>query len=308
MIIRHASITRLVPECVTLMILLSLLWGCVAGPGPYPSSPPPPGPAGHAQPPSRQPIATVEALQGPSVTVGGRPAYSNMPVYENEEVRTGPGSAATILIRGGGVMELDQNTDPVFTLISQTLCVLVQMFRGHAQLDSEGRCIEAATPESQAFINSRIDIRVEGGITTWRVLTGRIEVAARMKPRERVLVANEQRTTVSRTALQRPVKMTPPEVQELNRNFLRLRGSARLPAHPKSEQPEPSPPVRTGPPPPPLSVPAQPKSEWPEVPPPLRTAPPSPPASTPVQPRTQPPAILTPVPVQPRTTTVPPPR
>ena len=249
MIIRRAKITRLVPECVTLMILLSLLWGCVAGPGPYPSSPPP-GPGGHAQPPPRQPIATVEALQGPNVTVGGRPAYSNMPVYENEEVRTGPGSAATILIRGGGVMELDQNTDPVFTLISQTLCVLVQMFRGHAQLDSEGRCIEAATPESQAFINSRIDIRVEGGITTWRVLTGRIEVAARMKPRERVLVANEQRTTVSRTALQRPVKMAPPEVQELNRNFLRLRGSARLPAHPKSEQPEPSPPVRTGPPPP----------------------------------------------------------
>ena len=140
--------------------------------------------------PTRQPIATVEALQGPNVTVGGRPAYSNMPVYENEEVKTGPGSTATILFRGGGLLQMDENTDPVFTLISQTLCVLVQMFRGHAQLDSEGRCIEAATPESQAFINSKIDIRVEGGLTTWRVLDrpnrgGRENEATREDVRDR---------------------------------------------------------------------------------------------------------------------------
>lgn len=284
MIIKRAKIARLVPECATLMILLSLLWGCVAGPGPYPSSPPP-GPGGHAQPPTRQPIATVEALQGPNVTVGGRPAYSNMPVYENEEVKTGPSSTATILFRGGGLLQMDENTDPVFTLISQTLCVLVQMFRGHAQLDSEGRCIEAATPESQAFINSRIDIRIEGGVTTWRVLTGRIDVAARIRPQERINVTAGQRIVASRARLEHPITMAQPEVQELNRHFMQIRVSPVAPTQP-----------RTGPGVPP----SQPRTGPPVLSPPVRTEPPPPPVSTPVHPRTPSPAISVPEPVHPR--------
>ncbi len=212
----------------------SLLWGCVVGTGPYPPSSPP-GPGGHVQPPPRQQIATVETFQGPNVTVGARPAYSKMPVYENEEVKTGPGSTATILFMGGGLLQMDENTDPVFTLISQTFCVLVQMFRGHAQLDSEGRCIEAATPESQAFINSKIDIRVEGGLTTWRVLEGRIEVAARIKPQERIYVTAGQRIAVSRVRLERPVIMPQPEVQELHRRFLQLRTAPMVPIQPRME-------------------------------------------------------------------------
>ena len=283
MIIRRANIVRLVPECVTVMILLSLLWSCVAGPGPYPSSPPP-GSGGHAQPPSRQPIATVEALQGPNVTVGGRPAYSNMPVYENEEVKTGPSSTATVLFRGGGLLQMDENTDPVFTLISQTLCVLVQMFRGHAQLDSEGRCIEAATPESQAFINSKIDIRIEGGVTTWRVLAGRIDVATRMKPQERMSVTAGRRIAVSRARLEHPMIMPQAELQELNKHFLQIRVSPRVPIQP-----------RTGPSVPPYDMriepstpPSQPRTGPPVSTPPMRTEPPPPPVSVPVHPRIEP--------------------
>ncbi len=283
MIIRRANIVRLVPECATLMILLSFLSGCVAGPGPYPSSPPP-GSGGHAQPPTRQPIATVEALQGPNVTVGGRPAYSNMPVYENEEVKTGPSSAATVLFRGGGLLQLDENTDPVFTLISQTLCVLVQMFRGHAQLDSEGRCIEAATPESQAFINSKIDIRIEGAVTTWRVLAGRIDVAARMRPQERINVTAGQRIVASRARLERPVIMPQAELQELNRHFLQTRVSPVAPIQPRTGPSVPPFDMRIGPGVPP----SQPRTGPPVSTPPMRTEPPPPPVSTPVHPRIEP--------------------
>jgi hypothetical protein len=252
------------------LILLSLLWGCVTGPySPSPS----PGSGGHAQPPSRQPIATVEALQGPNVTVGGRPAYSNMPVYENEEVKTGPGSAVTILFRGGGLLQMDENTDPVFTLISQTLCVLVQMFRGHAQLDSEGRCIEAATPESQAFINSKIDIRVEGGVTTWRVLAGRIDVATRTRPQERMNVTAGQRIVASRARLERPVIMPQGELQELNRQFLRIRVSPVAPAQPRTGPSVPPSDLRIGP----STPPSQPRTGPPVSSPPVRMEPSVPP-------------------------------
>ena len=160
---------------------------------------------------------------------------------------------------------MDENTDPVFTLISQTLCVLVQMFRGHAQLDSEGRCVEAATPESQAFINSKIDIKVEGGLTTWRVLEGRIDVALRARPQEKVRVTAGQRITVTRARLERPVIMPKPELQELNRHFPRIRVSPAVPVHPRTESPVPLPPVRTESPPPPMRVPVQPRPE-PSVP------------------------------------------
>jgi hypothetical protein len=276
--------------CLTLFFLL---WGCVAGP--YPPSPPP-GSGAHVQPPSRQPIATVEALQGPNVTVGGRPAYPNMPVYENEEVRTGPSSAVKILFRGGGLLQLDENTDPVFTLISQTLCVLVQMFRGHAQLDSEGRCIEAATPESQAFINSKIDIRVQGGVTTWRVLAGRIDVATRIKPQERVIVTAGQRIVASRARLEHPVIMAQAEVQELNRHFLQIRVSPMVPVQPTRPSVPPSD-IRIRP----SAPPSQPSPGPPVSTPPVRTEPPGPPVSTPVHPRTPSPAISAPETIQPRT-------
>ena len=297
--VAHPKTAVAMLACLT---AVSLLWGCVAGQGPYPPpSPPPPG--GHVQPPPRQPIATVEAFQGPNVTVGGRPAYSKMPVYENEEVKTGPGSAATVLFRGGGLLQLDENTDPVFTLISQTFCVLVQMFRGHAQLDSEGRCIEAATPESQAFINSRIDIRVEGGLTTWRVLAGRIQVAMRTTPQHRVNVTAGQRIVVSRARLERPLAMPQQELQELNRHFLHLRVSPMVPVEPRTAPPVLSPPVRTEPPPPPVSAPVQPRTAPPVLSPPVRTEPAPLPLPAPIHPRTESPAI------QPRIEpSVPPPR
>jgi hypothetical protein len=263
------------------LILLSLLCGCVTGPGPYPPSP---QHGGHAQPPSRQPIATVEALQGPNVTVGGRPAYSNMPVYENEEVKTGPSSTATILFRGGGLLQMDENTDPVFTLISQTLCVLVQMFRGHAQLDSEGRCIEAATPESQAFINSKIDIRVEGGVTTWRVLAGQINVATRMRPQERMIVTAGQRIVASRARLEHPVIMPHAELLELDRHFLQIRVSPMVPIQPRTGPSVPPFDLRIGP----STPPSQPRTGPPVSTPPVRTEPQPPSVSTPVHPRIEP--------------------
>ena len=155
----------------------------------------------------------------------------------------------------------------------------------------------------QAFINSRIDIRVEGGLTTWRVLAGRIQVAMRTTPQHRVNVTAGQRIVVSRARLERPLAMPQQELQELNRHFLHLRVSPMVPVEPRTAPPVLSPPVRTEPPPPPVSAPVQPRTTPPVLSPPARTEPAPPPLPAPIHPRTESPAI------QPRIEpSVPPPR
>jgi hypothetical protein len=211
-------ITRIVhpKTAITMVMFLSLILLAGCPPGMVT------GPGGGLQPPPREPIGTFVDVQGPDVTVAGRAARVNMPIYEREEVRTGPGSTATIRFNGGGVMQLDEKTDPIFSLIKGTFCILIQMFTGHAQLDSQGRCIEADTPESDAFISSKIDIRVQGGRTIWTVLDGRIEVSSKQNPRARVPVTAGQRAEVLRARVEPPQPMPTTELRELQSRFMKI--------------------------------------------------------------------------------------
>jgi hypothetical protein len=52
-----------------------------------------------------------------------------------------PGSTITIQFSKGGFMQLHENTDPVFTIIRETMCLLIQMFYGDAILDTGGQCV-----------------------------------------------------------------------------------------------------------------------------------------------------------------------
>jgi hypothetical protein len=179
------------------------------------------GPGGGLKP-SASEIGRFESVQGPNVTVAGRAARVNMSIYEGEEVKTGPGSTTTIRFNGGGVMQLDERTDPIFSVIKGTFCILIQMFTGHAQLDSQGRCIQADTPESDAFINSKIDIRVQGGRTIWTVLDGRIEVSSKQNPRVRVPVTAGQRAEVLRARVEPAQPMPTTELRELQSRFMKI--------------------------------------------------------------------------------------
>ena len=202
-----------------------LLWGCTprstqprrsAGSGGT-------GPGGVSQPAPAQIIGTVQALQGPDVTVGGRAATLNMPVRVGEMVRTGPGSTVTVGFSRGGVMQLGENTDPIFTLIKEGVCLLIQMFTGHAQLDSGGQCVEVDTPESGAFIGTKLEIRVEGGRTTFKVLDGRINVASKVNLQRKTVVATGQQTVVTRAKVDPPRVLPQVELRNLNDNFLKIR-------------------------------------------------------------------------------------
>lgn len=232
---RFGRLSKVMATAISLSAIL-FLYGCPAGMGPYF---PPPGPGGGSHP-SPAVIGTVEVLQGTIVTVGGRSAYVNMPVHEGEEVRTGPGSTATIRFSRGGFMQIDANTDPIFSLIKQGVCVFVRMFYGHAQLDSEGQCVEMETPESYAFINSRVDISIVSGRTVFSVLEGRVSVNAldvhKLRPREAVAVPVGQRAIITRARVESIRPMTPGELQELQPRFFRMRG-APVPLRPPAMAP-----------------------------------------------------------------------
>jgi hypothetical protein len=245
MIMRFGRLSKVMATAVSLSVIL-FLYGCPAGMGPYG---PPPGSGGSVQP---QPaaIGTIEALQGASVTVGGRSAYVNMPVHAGEEVKTGPGSTATIRFSRGGFMQIDANTDPIFSLIKQGVCIFVRMFYGHAQLDSEGQCVEMETPESYAFINSKVDISIAGGRTVFSVLEGRVAVNAldvhKLRPREAVAVPVGQQAVVTRARVESIRPMTPAELQRLQRGFYRTR-EAPAPIRPPVTAPPVKPPTMTPP-------------------------------------------------------------
>ena len=201
---------------VTVLLFLSLillLTGC-----PPPSSVIPPPPNG------REIIGTIETMQGDGVvTVAGRSADPNMAIYEGEEVKTGDRSTVIIRFSRGGLMQLRENTDPIFTIMRESMCLLIRMFYGHALLDSGGQCVNADTPESGAFINTKVDIRVEGGRTVFEVLEGRIEVAAKARPQQRTSVTSGQTVVVSSSMVEPAKPLTQRELQDLNTRFRQIR-------------------------------------------------------------------------------------
>ena len=168
-------------------------------------------------------IGEIISIRGENVTVADKKAVVNMYVHENEEVSTGPGSEVTIRFDEGGILHLYENTDPIFEIIQTPFCYLIQMFKGHAFLDTEGTCFKAETDDGSVTADSKIDIRIEEGRTIYRVLEGRINVVARNKPQVIKAVLTGQSAAVSKARVLTPRKMAEPELRELRLQFNKIR-------------------------------------------------------------------------------------
>jgi len=96
----------------------------------------------------REAIGTL-GTSGAGVYVNRAPAQSGRIIYSGEEVSTGPGVSAIVDFGGGHFVQLDENTDPLFSwrLVDQVRCVFVQMFSGQAYADASPFCLATAAVE-----------------------------------------------------------------------------------------------------------------------------------------------------------------
>ena len=157
----------------------------------------------------REAIGTL-GTSGAGVYVNRAPAQSGRIIYSGEEVSTGPGVSAIVDFGGGHFVQLDENTDPLFSwrLVDQVRCVFVQMFSGQAYADASPFCL--ATAAVEVVSGSKLNIWLLPQASVVSVLEGH------MTPRQppgRTVEAGEELTAESGGALH-VRRLSPTELAE----------------------------------------------------------------------------------------------
>lgn len=111
-------------------------------------------------------------VAGPNGFLNGKRAAKNTPVYVGDRVSTGPATSVKVLLRGGGYVQLDQNTDPDF--LKEGGCLIVQILSGRVFIDGTGVCV--ATPSIAARQASQVHYTVLRGKTETVVLAGNVSM------------------------------------------------------------------------------------------------------------------------------------
>src|SRR6266446_9261518 len=127
-----------------------------------------------SNPPSRVGILEVSGTQ---VFVNGASAHSGEAIYDGNRVTTGAGSSGLINLDGGGSLQLDENTDPVFRfqLLKEGWCLVVNLVSGQMFDDTHtGRCVQINTPDGSGVVASNVNVHVGNSGSTWTVLEGAV--------------------------------------------------------------------------------------------------------------------------------------
>jgi hypothetical protein len=129
--------------------------------------------AGCELPSQRERIGTL-GTSGNEVFVNGQRVANGTPIYENDDVSTGPASSAIIDFSGGGFFPLDQNTDPVFKweLIAGVRCIIARVLSGQVYVDKAEFCL--STPAADVVSGSQINVRVTAQQSVFTLLQGRM--------------------------------------------------------------------------------------------------------------------------------------
>ena len=112
-----------------------------------------------------------------------------MQVYDGDTLTTEANSSATVEFLQGGLVQLDEQTDPIFKLLRESLCILVNIVKGQVFVNSGNMCIEIQTQNLAGALNSSINMHVTSEQSVLTVLQGAIRVT---EPRELSVRALEQ--------------------------------------------------------------------------------------------------------------------
>lgn len=132
-------------------------------------------------------------VTGSNVFLNNKPAGIGSVVRLGDELSTGQNSSALLEFTDGGYIQLDENTDPIFTWLEQGKCLFIRIFKGQAFLKKERACIEG--PNVQLVLNSEVNMVAEPGLWTITVVKG---TATIQKPKPLALLGSQQARVTKR--------------------------------------------------------------------------------------------------------------
>jgi hypothetical protein len=168
-----------------------------------------------AIPPTEPPKDLIGTLRisGPNVFLNGSGAENGMSVYNGDNVTTGSGSSAIVVLPNGGSVQLDENTDPIFTWerFQTGICLIVKIFRGQAWVDESEYCVGLINSNTDLLINSKVNIKIAPSRSVITVLEGNVTIE---RPRKLRIQASEQ-VTISERGIEGVRKLTRQELRSV---------------------------------------------------------------------------------------------
>ena len=162
--------------------------------------------------PSKNLIGTLR-ISGPNVFLNRTRAENGMSVYNGDAVTTGSASSAIIVLPNGGSIQLDQNTDPIFTWerFQTGICLIVKILRGQAWVDESEYCVVLKTPDTDALTHSKVNVKVSPGRSVITVLQGNVAIE---RPHKLRITGSEQ-VTISERGIEEVRKLTRQELRSV---------------------------------------------------------------------------------------------
>lgn len=148
-------------------------------------------PPSFSLPPIREDTIARLAVDGRNAYINGVQVPHGVYVRDGETVTTGPATSVTLVLNSGASIQLDQNTDPLFRLIRQGACVLMEIIRGQAAVATGGTCVEFSNERLNAagVAHSLINIRAEESEMRVTVIEGQVDM---LRPGPAALRTNDE--------------------------------------------------------------------------------------------------------------------
>ena len=149
-------------------------------------------------PPMRQDTIARLAVDGPNAYINTIKVPHGSYVRDGDIVTTGPGTSVQLLFNNGASIQLDQNTDPLFTMIGEGTCVLMEIIFGQAAVATNGRCVEFRNKKhnTEGVGRSLINVAARENETRVTVIEGHVDM---LRPGPAALGADDEYVATSGT-------------------------------------------------------------------------------------------------------------
>lgn len=142
-------------------------------------------------PPPREDTIGRLAVDGQNAFINGVRVPNGSYVREGEKVVTGPATSVNLILNSGASIQLDQNTDPIFRLVRQGACALMELIRGQVAVATNNACVEFVTErlDTAGLAHSVINILAAESEVRVTVIEGEVQMS---RPGARTVAPNQE--------------------------------------------------------------------------------------------------------------------